>query len=259
MTKQKVLAVAGILGISALVLSAGTLAYFTDSDKATNTFTMGNVDIKLIEQQRNEDGTALENFEQNKVLMPLVGSAQDSHKDQWGMTEREYAKNYVDKMVSVKNTGASDAYVRLYVAFPSELDNDDASKNIIHWNFGNYENNGAFASTEGSKWNWLKADGSWNYSRQTIGGVDYNVYITDYIGTLEKEKSTEYAISGFYLDKNVDYANGNYTINGNTINFDFSEGVNVLVKAVAVQSAGFDNADEAVTAAFGANFNPFAE
>ena len=93
MTKKKVLAVAGVLGIAALVLSAGTLAYFTDTDKATNTFTMGNVDIKLIEEQRNEDGTALEDFEQDKVLMPLVGSAQDSHKDQWGMTERDYAKN----------------------------------------------------------------------------------------------------------------------------------------------------------------------
>ena len=201
MTKKKVLAVAGVLGIAALVLSAGTLAYFTDTDKATNTFTMGNVDIKLIEEQRNEDGTALEDFEQDKVLMPLVGSAQDSHKDQWGMTERDYAKNYVDKMVSVKNVGASDAYVRLYIAFPSELDNDDPSKNIIHWNFGNFENNGAFATTYANKWNWLKADGSWNYSRQTIDGVDYNVYIADYINPLEKAKSTEYAISGFCVSR----------------------------------------------------------
>ena len=43
MTKQKVLAVAGVLGIAALVLSAGTLAYFTDTDSETNTFTIGNV------------------------------------------------------------------------------------------------------------------------------------------------------------------------------------------------------------------------
>ena len=51
MTKQKVLAVAGILGISALVLSAGTLAYFTDTETETNTFTLGNVDIALYESQ----------------------------------------------------------------------------------------------------------------------------------------------------------------------------------------------------------------
>ncbi len=51
MTKKKVLAVAGVLGIAALVLSAGTLAYFTDSDQKTNTFTLGNVDITLYESQ----------------------------------------------------------------------------------------------------------------------------------------------------------------------------------------------------------------
>lgn len=257
--KKKILAISAVLGIAALVLSMGTLAYFTDTDKATNTFTMGNVDIKLLEEQRNEDGTALEEFKQNKVLMPLVGSAQADHKDQWGMPEREYAKNYVDKLVSVKNDGASDAYVRLYVAFPSELDDDDASKNIIHWNFGNYYDNGTIKSTYKNKWNWLKADGSWNYSKKTIDGVEYNVYVADYINTLATGATTEYAISGFYLDSKVDYANGKYAINGDAINFDFSKGVKVLVKAVAVQSAGFDNADEAVVAAFGADFDPFAE
>ena len=173
--------------------------------------------------------------------------------------EREYAKNYVDKLVSVKNVGASDAYVRLYVAFPSELDNDDASKNIIHWNFGNYNDNGTIKTTYGNKWNWLKADGSWNYSKKTIDGVEYNVYIADYKDTLAEDATTEYAINGFYLDKKVDYTDGAYTINGNAINFDFSHGVKVLVKAVAVQSAGFNNADEAVVAAFGADFDPFAE
>ena len=257
--KKKILAISAVLGIAALVLSMGTLAYFTDTEKATNTFTMGNVNIELHEEQRNEDGTALENFEQDKVLMPLVGSAQDSHKDQWGLTEREYAKNYVDKLVSVKNVGASDAYVRLYVAFPSELDNDDASKNIIHWNFGNYNDNGTIKTTYGNKWNWLKVDGSWNYSKKTIDGVEYNVYIADYKDTLAEDATTEYAINGFYLDKKVDYTDGAYTINGNAINFDFSHGVKVLVKAVAVQSAGFNNADEAVVAAFGADFDPFAE
>lgn len=257
--KKKILAISAVLGIAALVLSMGTLAYFTDTEKATNTFTVGNVNIELHEEQRNEDGTDLEKFEQNKVLMPLVGSAQADHKDQWGMTEREYAKNYVDKLVSVKNVGASDAYIRLYVAFPSELDNDVPSKNIIHWNFGNYNNNGSMVSTEGVKWNWRKADGSWNYSKKSIDGIEYNVYAADYINTLATGNTTEYAINGFYLDSKVDYANGKYAINGDAINFDFSKGVKVLVKAVAVQSAGFDNIDEAVVAAFGADFDPFAE
>lgn len=49
--KKKILAISAVLGIAALVLSMGTLAYFTDTEKATNTFTIGNVDIALYESQ----------------------------------------------------------------------------------------------------------------------------------------------------------------------------------------------------------------
>ena len=50
---------------------------------------------------------------------------------------------------------------------------------------------------------------------------------------------------------------GEYTINGNVINFDFYKGVNIPVAAVGVQAAGFDTAAAAVEAAFGTSFNPF--
>lgn len=256
MTKKKVLAISAVLGVAALVISAGTLSYFTDKTEAVkNTFTVGNVDIELKEQQRNSDRTALETFKQDKVLMPIVDSAQ-GEKDQFGLPT---AENYVDKLVSVKNTGNSDAYVRLYIAFPSELDNDDPSLNIIHWNFGNYDNNGTWTSTYASKWNWLKEDGSWNYTVKNIDGINYNVYATDYVNTLAKGATTEYAIQGFYFDAGVDYKDGEYYKNGTKINFDFDKGVAVLVRAVAVQASGFNNANEAVTAAFGADFDPFAE
>lgn len=80
MTKQKVLAVAGILGIAALVLSAGTLAYFTDTESKTNTFTIGNVDITLYESQLHRvnanvsanlgtDGSALVSSENSHVCL----------------------------------------------------------------------------------------------------------------------------------------------------------------------------------------------
>ncbi|MEI3518617.1 MAG: SipW-dependent-type signal peptide-containing protein [Clostridia bacterium] len=78
------LLVVGIVGAS--------LAYFTDKDKAENTFTVGKVKIGLNEQQRNADGTALKKFiENNEALNPIVGSAQ-GEKDEFGMPT---AKNYV--------------------------------------------------------------------------------------------------------------------------------------------------------------------
>lgn len=68
--KKQILAVSAVLGIAALVLSAGTLAYFTDRTEAkTNTFTVGKVNIELNEAEEanwglNDDGTP------KTVLMP---------------------------------------------------------------------------------------------------------------------------------------------------------------------------------------------
>ncbi len=89
--------------VLALTAIGGTLAYFTDTDAADNVFTVGNIDIKLIEQQHNEDTEDpddLEDFEQNKELMP-------------GTTQ--------DKIVTVKNIGKNDAYVRVTIVIPEGL------------------------------------------------------------------------------------------------------------------------------------------
>lgn len=50
MKKKLTLVVTCVVLVAAMVIG-GTLAYFTDNDKATNTFTVGNVDIKLLESQ----------------------------------------------------------------------------------------------------------------------------------------------------------------------------------------------------------------
>ena len=66
--KKQVLAVSAVLGIAAIALSAGTLAYFTDKDTKTNTFTLGKVDITLNEYDHEKNA-----FKQDQKLMP--GSA----------------------------------------------------------------------------------------------------------------------------------------------------------------------------------------
>lgn len=48
--KKKAVVIAGLAGITALAVG-GTIAYFTDKDQATNTFTVGDVDITLYESQ----------------------------------------------------------------------------------------------------------------------------------------------------------------------------------------------------------------
>ena len=262
MSKRKIVLLASALCMVAILAIGGTLAYFTDTDEAVNTFTVGGVKIDLIEQQVNKEGTALEAFKQDQVLMPIVGSAQ-GEKDSFG---QPVAANYIDKMVTVKNTGTSDAWVRAYFAIPSALDDGfeesfNASMNILHFNFGNA--NGT--TTYNNQWLWgsvAKPEHSgWNYFETTIDGVAYNVYFADYYKTLPAGATTEQFISGVYLDSHVDMKNGAYIdTRFPTADLSILNGtVKCPVKAVAVQADGFTNAADAVTAAFGADFNPFAE
>lgn len=254
MSKRKILVLALSLSMVAILAIGGTLAYFTDTDSATNTFTVGNVKIDLIEQESNEDGTGLVNYVDGKTLMPIVGSAQGEKKP----NGQPAAKNYIDKVVTIKNTGKSAAWVRAYFAIPSDLDDGyetfNAGANILHFNFGNA--NGA--TTEGNQWIWMHGS-KWNYYETTIDGVSYNVYYADYYQALAAEATTVQLISGVYLDSHVDMKNGAY-IDTRFPNADLSilnGTVKCPVMAVACQADGFDNAAAAIDAAFGANYNPF--
>lgn len=259
MNKKKIITIALVAIIAIAAIASASYAYFVDTAEATNTFTVGNVKIKLNELQRDGNG-GLEDFDQNKPLRPLVGSAQ-GEKDEFGQPT---AKNYVDKMVSVTNTGSEDAYVRFYFAIPSALDDGyetfNAGMNVLHFNFGNKVNGDVVTSTFDNEWNWLH-DGKWNYYETVIDGISYNVYYADYYKALEAGKTTEDAVQGVYLDKSFKYDE-----EGNAMAFDKKltldqnwnwAKVSCPVFSVAVQAAGFDNADEAVTAAFGAKFNPW--
>lgn len=252
--KKKIIALCLIVALAATAVIGGTLAYFTDTDAETNTFTVGGVKIGLIETDRHGN-----DFEQDQILMPIVGSAQ-GEKDETG---NPIAKNYIDKIVTIENTGKSDAYVRAYFAIPSALDDGyetfNAGANVLHFNFGNKDG----ATTIGNQWKWKQDNGKWNYFETTIGTVKYNVYFADYYQVLEAGETTEQFVSGVYLDKTFDAKDGKYYAFGKEVNLsgligeDGELSVSCPVKAVAVQADGFDNAAAAVEAAFGANYNPF--
>ena len=256
--KKKITAICLCIALVAIAVVGASLAYFTDTDNETNTFAVGNVKIELIEQQRGENG--LENFEQGKKLYPIVGSAQ-GEKDALGMPT---AKNYVDKMVTIKNTGSEKAYIRAYFAIPSALDDGyetfNAGMNVLHFNFGNkVAEDGTITSTYGNEWNW-QHDGKWNYFETTIDGIKYNVYFADYYQAVDAGAATEQFVQGVYLDKSFDMKDGKPYAFGKEValddGWDWSK-VSCPVFAVACQAEGFANASEAITAAFGANYNPW--
>lgn len=264
MKKKTILVAAIAVMLVAALVVGGTLAYFTDKDNATNTFTVGNVKINLIEQQRKQDAagnktTELEEFQQGKALSPIVGSAQGD-KDALGMPT---AKNYVDKMVTITNTGSEKAYIRAYFAIPSALDDGketfNAGLNVLHFNYGNTVKNGDITSTFGKEWQWEHGN-KWNYFETTIDGIKYNVYYADYYQALDAGATTEQFVQGVYLDKSFDMKDGTPYAFGKAFKVD--EGwnwskVSCPVYAVAVQAEGFNSASEAMDAAFGAHYNPF--
>ena len=100
--KKKITALCLCVALLAVAVVGASLAYFTDTDNATNTFTVGNVAIDLIEQQKGVNG--LKDFENNKTLVPGTSD-----------------KNAVSKIVTVKNTGENDAWVWVDLKIPAYL------------------------------------------------------------------------------------------------------------------------------------------
>lgn len=93
MKKKLIVLAAAIICLSVTV--GGTLAYFTAKDKAHNVITTGGIGIKLIEKTTTADGAEVD-FPTEGMSGVMPGTS-------------------VSKIVSVKNTGASEAWIRVRV------------------------------------------------------------------------------------------------------------------------------------------------
>lgn len=250
MKLNRTLVMAVSIVVAAALTIGGTLAYMTDTESAINVMTAGRVDVELIEQQRNEEGTALEDFEDGKKLMPMDGPQGAEDKDEFGMPNN---RDYLDKIISAKNTNmSSDAWMRILVALPSELDQlGNAGNNILHFNFANrfYPEGNSPAGDVNPEW-----AASWDTSRPgevvTIDGVNYNVYVFTHKTIVEPGQTVFPVVQGFYLDARVDYdgEKGCFTFDGKELETDLSN-LEIPVMVQAVQASGFDTAEEAFLAA----------
>ncbi len=248
--KKKILSIALVVCLLATALVSGTLAYFTDTEDEINVFTLGNVVIDLVEEQRNDDGTALEVFKDDKVLLPIVGSAQ-GEKEIVGGYALPTAANWVDKIVTVDNEGTQDAYVRVLFAFPDKMDDaQSAAEMMLHWNCDGEEDEGTWTRRGGTVKITLDED------------EIYNIYEFVYEPVLKVGETTKSpAMLGVYIDSRVNATvddNGAITYSmvngrGETVSAKYEKGEapKLYVLAQGVQEAGFKNADEALTAGFG--------
>ena len=268
--KKKLTAIFLCVALVAIAIVGASLAYFTDTKSATNTFTVGNVKIDLIESQFHREG----NDNSGDITIPDPThkvTADDGMKyvttGHTMFTDAEIkkdAKTYATDYLAVKgenmvpgrnfakcpyvvNTGANDAYVRIRVMIPSAANNDfvavkDGGVITNQWCTTAIKN-GEFIDGKGGGWNNAPAIER-NVEKD---GMKYDVYTFTRMEPLKAGKMTEWNVWNFIgINKDATSADiqkaidaGAITATGDTVT------LNVLVEADAIQSEGFKNADAA--------------
>ncbi len=126
--KKKIVSLCMVVCLLAVAVVGGTMAYFTDTDSKANTMTLGNVAIEQIEQERCPTG-GLQPYTQDQILLPMGGAtawAEEEVTVNGDSFKVLASENALDKIVTVKNTGNSDAYVRTIVALEAGKSEDEA-------------------------------------------------------------------------------------------------------------------------------------
>ena len=247
---KKTIAIVALVVLVAVASVLGTLAYLTDTKTATNTFTVGNVKIELLESSLHRENAGVANGQTSTselwsdVKMEGTGNTSKYKAGDTFYTDAQIEANAQEykcenvklnpgqsyhKMPYVKNTGANDAYIRIRVMFPADLDTAILNSSMYTTTA---LNNKEFT---------MAYDNSGTVDR---GGIKYNVYTFTRIDPLAAGELTYWNVWGtVHMDADVTneelarlfgegkpYADGTFP---------------VLVEADAIQADGFANADEA--------------
>ena len=252
--KKKLVAISLVVAMLAVAVIGGSLAYFTDTAAKTNTFTVGSVKIELLESSLHREnagvpnGTTSDSELWSNVAMDgqpndkyTAGTGAAYSDDQIKANAAQYSCNDIKlnpgqsyhKMPYVVNTGKNDAYIRIRVMIPADLDTAILNSSMY--------TTSAISRGEFSD---MVYDNSGTVDR---GGIKYNVYTFTRIAPLAPEEMTYWNVWGtIHMDSDV---------TNEEIEALFGEGkayadgsFPVLVEADAIQADGFDSATEAFAA-----------
>ena len=266
--KKKVTALCLCVALLAVAVVGASLAYFTDTKSATNTFTVGNVKIDLIESKYHREGndnsgdTSIPDPTHKVVAddgMKYVTTGHTMFTNDEIKADAAQYSDYIGKHGSnmvpgrnfakcpyVINTGANDAYIRIRVIIPHDGDVDNGG--IINAMFcSTATSSGEFQQgANGENWPVVEANG---YTDKN--GLKYDVYTFTRTEPLKAGAMTEWNVWNFVgIGKNVTNADIEKAIENNVITRTETGALslNVLVQADAIQAEGFADA----TAAFAA-------
>ena len=204
-SKALLLTLCAVLLVAASML--GTMAYLTSTDEVKNTFTVGQVKIKLDEAKANTDGSL------------VAGAARVKANSYKLLPGHTYNK---DPMVTVLN-GSEASYVKMTVTFSkaNELDAIFAPNGADLINiFNGYDSA-----------NWIYKG---NTKDETKNTRTYEFWYKETVGAPDGDIA---------LDALFD----SITVPGTITNEQLAtiEGMTITVNAYAIQADGFANADEA--------------
>lgn len=249
MKKKTILVAAIAVMLVAALVVGGTLAYFTDTKSADNTFTVGNVKIDLLESSLHRENAGIANgATSDSELWSDVAKEGSNNTSPYKAGDTFYTDaqikanaekytcdnvklnpgEYYHKMPYVVNTGKNDAYIRIRVMIPAALDTA-----IL--------NSSMYTTTALNNKEFTKAYD--NTGAVVRDGVKYNVYTFTRIDPLKAGEMTYWNVWGTI---HMDTTATNEQIAQLLPNGTF----NVLVEADAIQADGFANATDAF-AAFG--------
>ena len=143
MTKKRFVAILLCMTLVALAAIGATFAYLTSTDSVTNTFTVGNVKIDLIESSLHRENAGVANgATSDSELWSNVNKEGTNNTSKYKAGDTFYTDAQIEanaaeykcenvkllpgesyhKMPYVKNTGSEDAYIRIRVMIPADLD-----------------------------------------------------------------------------------------------------------------------------------------
>ena len=274
--KKKIMAMCLVIAMAATAVIGGTLAYFTDTDKDVNVMTMGTLEI--VQNETKRDGTA---YEDKQVLYPAVYYTKDANFDkkvdanetEWVVDtvspklyagagpeanlpssywrdgkckpitndDREYSiyadniKNEIDKFITVTNRGTEDAYVRTIILFEENEGEVNGKKlkltDLFHWSY------------------YGGSDVTWeDLNPITIDNQKYWARVCTYLKPVEGKNedgtfnTTQPSLGQVWVNPMADE---------NWYNLLVDNQYEIIAFSQATQTAGFDNATQALDAAFG--------
>ena len=245
--KKKITAICLCVALLAIAIVGATLAYFTDTKSATNTFTVGNVKIDLLESSLHRENAGIPNGETStSELWSDVDKEGSGNTSKYKAGDTFYTDAQIEanaaeytcdkvqlipgrsyhKMPYVKNVGNNDAYIRIRVMIPADLDTAVLNSSMYT------------SSALDKKEFTMAIDQSGTVERE---GRKYNVYTFTRIDPLAPGEMTYWNVWGtIHMDAGVTSAQSEALFGENG---RYPGGVfPVLVEADAIQAEGFADA-----------------